>query len=189
MASGERTDRESDTDLVRRISTGDQRALAEVVRRHGGRLRSLALGFAGGAGDADDIVQETFWTLWRRARSWKPDGPPLSAWLTRVALNRAIDRERRRKVRNFFGIDDVAEPADDRAGQDRQLAAHGELAAVMADIAELPPRQRAAILLAADGERTNGEIAEALGQSVGAVEQLLVRARRKLRARLAAREE
>jgi RNA polymerase sigma-70 factor (ECF subfamily) len=50
---------------------------------------------------------------------------------------------------------------------------------------DLPARQRAAILLAANGERSNAEISAALGLSVGAVEQLLVRARRTLRTRLA----
>ena len=53
------------------------------------------------------------------------------------------------------------------------------------DIRTLPARQRAAILLASDGEKSNIEIADALGVSLGAAEQLLVRARRTLRARLA----
>jgi RNA polymerase sigma-70 factor (ECF subfamily) len=52
----------------------------------------------------------------------------------------------------------------------------------------LPQRQRAAILLAAGGEHSNSEIAAMLGLSAGAVEQLLVRARRTLRAKLAERE-
>jgi len=189
VAHQTQADRDGEAGIVRRIADGDQRALAEVVRQHGGRLRALALGFAGGAAEADDIVQETFWTLWKRAGSWKPDGPPLVAWLTRVAMNRAIDRERRRKVRGFFGLDDVAEPSDDTVSQEQRMAAHGELKAVMDDVKDLPARQRAAILLAADGERSNREIAEALGLSVGATEQLLVRARRTLRARLAARDE
>jgi RNA polymerase sigma-70 factor (ECF subfamily) len=60
-----------------------------------------------------------------------------------------------------------------------------QLAAVTRYIQELPARQRLAILLSAEGERSNAEIAEAMGLSVGAVEQLLVRARRTLRTRLA----
>ena len=67
------------------------------------------------------------------------------------------------------------------------MATEGELTAVLGDIKALPPRQRAAILLAAEGERSNAEIAQILGQTVGAVEQLLVRARRKLRSNLAER--
>ncbi|WP_261402533.1 sigma factor-like helix-turn-helix DNA-binding protein [Chenggangzhangella methanolivorans] len=58
-----------------------------------------------------------------------------------------------------------------------------------ADILTLPERQRAALLLSADGERSNAEIATVLETSEKAVESMLVRARRTLRARLATREE
>ena len=182
------TDDETDEALVERVVAGDQRAFTEIVRRHAGRIKALALGFSGGAAEADDIVQETFWSLWRNARRWRADGPPLAAYLTRSAMNRGIDASRRRRVRNFFGLADATDVIDPDPGADVQLEAANELEAVARDIRELPERQRAAILLAADGERATGEIAEALGLSVGAVEQLLVRARRRLRSRLAARD-
>ncbi len=182
------TSQESDEILVERIAAGDERAFTEIVRRHSGRLKALALSFADGVSEADDIVQETFWSLWRNARRWQPGGPPLSAYLTRIAINRAIDASRRRRVRRFFGLEDAAELHDPDPAADQRLAAGGELATVVRDIRALPPRQRAAILLVADGERATAEIAEMMGLSVGAVEQLLVRARRTLRTRLAARD-
>jgi RNA polymerase sigma-70 factor, ECF subfamily len=182
------TGQESDEVLVERVAAGDERAFTEIVRRHGGRLKALALGFADGVAEADDVVQETFWSLWRNARRWRPGGPPLAAYLTRIALNRAIDAGRRRRVRRFFGLEDAGEVSDPDPAADERLAAGGELAAVVRDIHDLPARQRAAILLVADGERANAEIAEIMGLSVGAVEQLLVRARRTLRTRLAARD-
>ncbi len=181
-------DGETDEALVGRMAAGDERALAEIVRRHAGRVKALALGFAGGAAEADDVVQETFWRLWRNAHRWRPGGPPLSAYLARIAMNRAIDASRRRRLRRFFGLEDAAEVADPDPAADERLATGSELAAVARDVRALPARQRAAILLAADGERQNAEIAEAMGLSVGAVEQLLVRARRTLRIRLAARD-
>ena len=115
-------------------------------------------------------------------------GPPFAAWLTRIAINRAIDAGRRRRVRRFFGLEEADAVADEAATAEDETAARGELAAVAADIRALPQRQRAAILLAAGGEHSNSEIAAMLGLSAGAVEQLLVRARRTLRARLAERE-
>jgi len=180
-------DVESDVELVARIVAGDQRAFAEIVRRHAGRLKALALGFSGAPGEADDIVQETFWSFWRHASRWRSDGPPLAAYLARIAINRAIDMGRRRKVRAFFGLEDATEVVDVAAAVDERMIAGSELAAVSRDLLDLPPRQREAILLAADGTTTNAEIATAMGLTVGAVEQLLVRARRTLRTRLAAR--
>ncbi|CAN5216140.1 N/A [soil metagenome] len=181
---------ESDDEvLIQRIGAGDQRPFAEIVRRHGGRLKALALRFTGGAAEADDVVQETFWSLWRNATRWQPGGPPFAAYLTRMAMNRAIDAERRRRVRRFFGLEEAQEMADPEPAADTRLGASKELTAVTRDIQGLPARQRAAILLAAEGSRTNVEIAETMGLTVGAVEQLLVRARRTLRTHLAARDE
>jgi RNA polymerase sigma-70 factor (ECF subfamily) len=177
-----------DEALVARIARGDERAFTEVVRRHSGRLRALVHRFAGETGEADDIVQDTFWTVWRKAGSWKPGGPPFGAWLTRIAINRAIDADRRRRVRHFFGLEEAGDIADDAASAEDEVATRGELSAVATDIRALPPRQRAAILLAAGGEHSNMDIADAMGLSAGAVEQLLVRARRTLRARLAERD-
>jgi RNA polymerase sigma-70 factor (ECF subfamily) len=167
-----------DETLVARIAGGDERAFTEIVRRHAGRLRRLALRVSGEPGEADDIVQETFWSVWRNAGSWRPDGPPFAAWLTRIAINRAIDAGRRRRVRRFFGLDEVDDVADQSASAETETAMRGELATVAADIRRLPARHRAAILLAADGERSTMEIAATLGISEGAAEQLLVRARR-----------
>ena len=177
-----------DEALVARVARGDRRAFAAIVRRHAGRLRALAVRFSGDPSEADDIVQEAFWAVWRNAASWQPDGPPFSAWLTRIAINRAIDVNRRRRVRRFFGLEEATDPPDQSPSAETAAVTRSELAAVAADIHQLPARQRAAILLAADGDRSNSAIATILGVSEGAVEQLLVRARRTLRTRLAERE-
>lgn len=178
-----------DETLVALTAAGDQRAFAAIVRRYGGRLRAVALRFAGAAGEADDIVQDTFVRFWRTAGRWQPGGPPLGAYLMRIAVNRAIDGDRKRKVRRFFGLEDAGEIADPAPPADDRMAGRMALGAVVADVKQLPARQRAAILLAADGERSNAEIAGVMGLTEGAVEQLLVRARRTLRTRLAEREQ
>ncbi len=178
-----------DETLAGLVAAGDQRAFAEIVRRHGGRLRAVALRFTGGAGEADDVVQDSFVSFWRTAARWKPGGPPLGAYLMRIAVNRAIDGDRKRRVRRFFGLEDAAAIADENPSADETMAGRTSLAAVVADVKQLPARQRAAILLAADGERSNAEIAGVMEISEGAVEQLLVRARRTLRERMTEREQ
>lgn len=178
-----------DAPLVVRVAAGDERAFTELARRHAGRLRALALRFSGHAAEADEIVQDALWTVWRTAGQWRPDGPPFAAWLTRVTINRAIDADRRRKVRRFFGLEAAAETADSSPSAEDATAGREELAAVIRDIQSLPARQRAAILLATQGEHGTEEIATTMGISVGAAEQLLVRARRTLRARLSERME
>ncbi len=179
---------ETDESLALKTADGDTRAFREIVRRHGGRLRALALRFSGSSAEAEDIVQDTFLRYWRTAKRWQPGGPPLGAYLTRIAVNRSIDAERVRKVRRFFGLEEASEIADTQPLQDAQTEASRAVEAVARDITHLPPRQRAAILLAAEGDKSNADIAAAMELSEGAVEQLLVRARRTLRARLAERD-
>ena len=156
---------------VARMAAGDERALGELIRRHGPRLHALARRFCGNAAGADDIVQETFWAAWRSASRWTPGEIAFKAYLTRIAVNRAIDGERRLRLRRFFGLEaaaDVVEPAPSPRARWRRGI---ELAAVVRDIDALPARQRAAILLSAGGERTkrgNRRCARAFGGCGGA---------------------
>ncbi|GLK77549.1 RNA polymerase sigma factor [Methylopila jiangsuensis] len=183
-------DMEPDDDaLMARAGGGDQRAFARLVARHGPRAQAVAHRFTGSAAEAEDIVQEAFWRVWRSADRWAPGGARFSTWLHRVVVNLCVDHDRRKRIRRFLPFADLFDPPADDPGPAREAEARGEIAAVRADILALPARQRAALLLAADGERSNAEIAATLGASEKAVESMLVRARRTLRARQAAREE
>lgn len=181
-------DHGDDDALMLRAAAGDRRAFSALVGRHGERVRAIAWRFTGSRADADDIAQGVFVSLWRAAPRWQPGTARLGTWLYRVTVNRCIDASRRRRVRRWFGLDTLGdEPAAEDVPADAAAEHASELAAVRQDILALPPRQRAAILLAADGERSTAEIGAALGVSEGAAEQLLVRARRTLRARMRGR--
>ena len=82
--------------LVRSHACGIGNPLSEPEVRVMMLLRAnvLTLGFSGIPGEADDIVQETLWSFWRHAARWKGDGPPLAAYLAKIAMNRAIDSSR-----------------------------------------------------------------------------------------------
>lgn len=181
---------EADDDaLIARVAEGDQRAFARLVARHGARAQAVAHRFTGSATDAEDIVQDAFWRVWRAADRWRPGGALFSTWLHRIVVNLCVDHDRRRRIRRFLPFADSFDPPSDDVDAERALSDRDQVAAVRADILELPARQRAALLLAADGERSNAEIAATLETTEKAVESMLVRARRTLRARQAAREE
>ncbi|MGK9167052.1 sigma-70 family RNA polymerase sigma factor [Inquilinus limosus] len=186
MAEGEEA--LADADLLARIADGDRRAFAALMRRHGDRVRGLALAFGGRAAEADDIVQDVFLMLWRRPDAWTPGQAAFTTWLYRVVANRCLDQARRRRLRRWLPFAEAPEPADDAPGALAGLAGRDRLAAVARMIRTLPERQRLALLLAVQGGRSNAEIASILGVSEGAAEQLLVRARRTLRAMIEERE-
>lgn len=169
--------------LAVRLRAGDEQALALLMARHGGRLRQLARRMTGRADEAEDIVQEAFVAIWRHAYRLEAGKASIGAYLTRTVINRCIDRARRERIRRWIGLDTVPEIEDEAPAADDMLQARSEMQAVARDLTALPPRQRAAILLVSSGDRSIADVAEAMSLSVGAVEQLLVRARRVLRAR------
>lgn len=131
---------------------------------------------------AEDVVQETFLKLWEQAPKWRATGAAPGAWLVRVASNASLDRLRRR---GREVSDDAAADAPDGAKSALAIVATEQSrSAVDAAIAALPERQRLAITLCHLEEMGNIEAAAAMGVSVEALESLLGRARRTLRAAL-----
>ncbi len=89
---------DSDTaDLCRRCAEGDEDAFREVYRRFGGMLYGTAWRILRSPQEAEEMVQEAFLTLYRKAGESQPRN--LGAWLHRVTVNRSIDRIRARARR------------------------------------------------------------------------------------------
>ena len=153
-----------------------------LVTRHSGRIFVLARRMLGSDAEAEDVVQDTFLKLWTHAARWKPGTAKIETWLYRVGLNACYDRLRKKRP---VPLDEALELPDAAPRLDQGLDAPALAAAVAAALAQLPERQRAAILLCHHEERGNIEAAEILGLSVEAVESLLARGRRNLKARLA----
>jgi len=179
----------SDEELLARIAHEDRGAFTILMRRHGPRVRGLALGFSGHAADADDVTQDVFIMLWRKPHVWDPGGAAFSTWLYRVVVNRCIDQARRKRLRSWLSFAEAADPVDDAPDAFAALAGRENLAEVRHMIRGLPEKQRLALLLAVQGERSSAEIGSILGVSEGAAEQLLVRARRALRAKVKEKDE
>jgi len=175
-----------DDDLLVRIAAGSQSALSELIARHGRGLRMFATRYLGNAGDAEDVVQEVFVTVWKQAGRFDPAKGRASTWLYRITANRCIDQRRRSALRSFIGLDDIRdEVASPEADAEATTAARQELAIVRDGLSRLPERQRMAVLLRAVGDLDIAAIAEVMGSSIGSAEQLLVRGRRALRDHLA----
>ena len=170
--------------LVRRLAAGDRSAAEALVRLALPRISRLAQRMLGDAHEAEDVCQEVFMRAFRQAPQWIPGKARFSTWMHRVALNLCYDRLRRRRetpdAEAGLTLADPA-PGAGEAWLARQRAQH-----VRAALDRLPPRQRAAITLCHFEEMPQAEAAAALGVSVDAMESLLARARRALKADLAA---
>ena len=168
---------DSDEALMARVARGDEGAFRELASRHLPPMLGLARRILGNAADAEDVVQEAMLRVWTYAPRWRPLAL-FRTWLTRVVVNLCIDRKRRAPWVELEAAGEIIDPAPhagakaERNERDRMVAA---------GIAQLPARQRAAIMLTYGDGMSNSQVAEILDTSVSAVETLLVRGKQNLR--------
>jgi RNA polymerase sigma-70 factor (ECF subfamily) len=177
----------SDAELVARLAAGDREALEPLVERHQRRLYRLALGYLRNPEDALDVVQETFVKAYLHAGR-RNEGPEVAAWLTRIAINQAIDRYRRERHRRRFMeplADETPLAASAMASSPERALGSREIGEqVAAAVQSLPERQRAVFLLRHREDMALDEISRTLGLNLGTVKSTLHRAIARLRVRL-----
>jgi RNA polymerase sigma-70 factor (ECF subfamily) len=172
-----------DAELVRSAGAGDARAAEALVRRHLPRMVALARRMLNDAAEAEDVAQDVFIRVWREAPRWKPGAAKFETWMHRVALNLCYDRLRRRREQP--DAEAGLNVADGAPLASEEWLARQRAAKVQAALAALPERQRAALALVHFQELSNIAAAEMLEVSVEALESLLARGRRALKAALA----
>src|SRR5215211_8484530 len=106
----------SDGELITRSADGDRDAFEVLYRRYSRPVFGLALRRLGDRGRAEDAVQETFASIWRAARSYKPERGPGAPWLYAVARNAIVDNGRARREPP---IETAHEPSDEETPADR----------------------------------------------------------------------
>jgi RNA polymerase sigma-70 factor (ECF subfamily) len=170
-----------DAELLPRIARGDQSAIREMVTRKLSRLIALAVRMLNDRGEAEDVAQETFFRVWKQAEHWQPDGAKFDTWLHKVAINLCYDRLRTRKD---YSDEDAPEMIDPALIPEQRLEKFQQVDVISIALAALPNRQREALVLQYYQELSNIEAADLMGVSVDALESLLSRARRNMRALL-----
>lgn len=173
-----------ETELLARVAAGEEEAFRGLVDRHLTSVLAIARRMLRDDAEAEDVAQETMLRLWRNAAGLELGPHGVRPWLRRVASNLCIDRVRAR--RNTLVVEEVPEESEP-AGQVRHMAERELGARVDAAMQALPERQRLAITLFHYEGMSQVEVGEVLGVSDEAVESLLARARRSLKAAL--REE
>ncbi len=170
-----------DEALLRRVAKGDPAAVQALVTRKLPRIHALAVRMLNDPMEAEDVAQEAFLRVWRQAPRWRSGEAKFDTWLHRVVMNLCHDRLRKRREQPTAEPPEQTDPA---APADKALEMTQTSQAVRAALADLPDRQREAILLHHYQELSNISAAAVLGVSIEALESLLSRGRRALRLRL-----
>jgi len=180
----------SDAELVRLTRQGDRDAFQELVERYQRKIYTMLLGMLRDHETAWEASQETFLKALRSLEHFKGEAS-FYTWLYRIAVNVAIDLQRREAHRPIVGVADETVEAQEtvqealhREDPFRHVH-HRELGArVRAAIEQLTPEHRAAILLREVEGLSYEEISRVMGCAKGTVMSRLHYARKKLQALL-----
>ena len=177
----------SDDALLVLYANGDPDAARALAARLVPRILGYASRLLGDRTEAEDIAQEVMLRLWRMAPDWRPGEAQVSTWVYRVTANLCTDRLRAAKRKQAQALDDVAEPQDGAASVVAQMIDADRQAALERALADLPERQREAVILRHIEGLANPQIAEVMQIGVEAVESLVARGKRALTTALSGR--
>jgi RNA polymerase sigma-70 factor (ECF subfamily) len=170
------------------MALGDEAALGALYDLWSARVHALALWILKDPDDAEDVVEETFWQIWRTAGRYQGQRSAGSTWIMMIARSRALDRLRARKRRADWTAASATvsalqehggnRPAEQPGGRMDRADARAQLVSALAD---LPADQRIALELAYFEGLSHGEIAERTAQPLGTVKTRIRLAMQKLR--------
>jgi len=188
------TNTDIDRELLESLRLGEPAAAEYLITRYGGRAYGLAVRICGNVQDAEEAVQDAFWSVVRNVASFRGEGA-FSSWLYRIVVNAAHQKLRdRRGGRTDVYLDAVlpcfdedgrhVAPMNDWSVRLEDRSVHAELRMILTSaLEELPAAGRTAVVLHHVEGMSSREIAEALNISVANVKSRLHRARLFLRKR------
>lgn len=184
-----------DAALMLRVKCGDRLAFANLVDKYKQPVMNLVYGMVRDLEEAEDLAQQAFLQAYRSAHRYQTSAR-FATWLFTIARNLALNELRRRRRRPTQSLDQPlpgqeTPPVEPIATPDRrsltasEAVIHAELVQKIAEaLADLPEKQRAAILLCRQGDLSYEEIAEILHCSLSATKSLIHRGRETLKLRL-----
>lgn len=166
--------------LSDRLAKGDRAALHALFERFGGAALAAAVRVLRSRAEAEEVVQDAFLEVWRRAAHYQPERSAFEGWLLTIVRSRAIDRLRTREAhQRATGAIDPPSP-DTQASSDELLQRRRLMEWLQKSLLTLPPDQRETLELAYREGLTQAEIAERTGTPLGTVKTRMRLATRKL---------
>ncbi len=159
----------SDTELLHAVARGDEQALAQLYDRYRLILFGLLLRILHSREEAEDVLQEVFLQVWKRAPDFDEERGRAFTWLVTLARSRAIDRLRALGSRERAANEATREATDLVSDAESDAIRSEQSAVVRNALAELPEEQKKALLLAYFEGLTQTEIATRLGAPLGTV--------------------
>ena len=166
------------------VAKGDRAALQIVYRQTSAKLLGVCLRILGDRTEAEDVLQETYVTVWNRAGAYDPErGLSPITWLVTIARNKAIDRLRAsKKPRAVRPLEEAAHVSDGAPAADAVLQTHEEVAQLSHCLDELEPKHALAVRTAFFEGLTYEVLAQRMAVPTGTMKSWIRRSLQRLRA-------
>jgi RNA polymerase sigma-70 factor, ECF subfamily len=159
----------ADVDLLHAIARGDEAALASLYDRYRVILFGLLVRILSSREEAEDILQEVFIQVWRRAADFDESRGKPFTWLVTLTRSRAIDRLRQRSARERVAQASALESPAEASDAVAETYRSEQREIVAGALSQLPEEQRQTLLLAYFEGLTQSEIAKRLGAPLGTI--------------------
>ena len=166
----------------------DKQAFGQLFAHYAPRVKSYLMRQGADDGQAEEVVQETMLSLWRKAAMFDPSKASAGTWIFTIARNLRIDAIRKSR-RPEFDPDDPAFVPDQEASADESMEAGEMRVKVREALSELPEEQASVVRLSFFEDKPHGEIAKQLKLPLGTVKSRLRLAMRRIRVALGEKEE
>lgn len=172
-----------DKQLIQLIANGDQSAFKSLYGLFNERVYNTAISYAQNQQDAEEITQDVFTTIYRKAHQFKGDAKA-GTWIYRIATNTSLNYLKKKKGRSLINLslDNNDRPDFDHPGMLLERKEQGR--ALFKVIDTLPDSQKTAFILSFIEDLPRQEVADIMHTSLKATESLLQRAKKNLRVKL-----
>jgi len=160
---------ENDVALLNAVAAADEVALAQLYDRYRAILFGLLMRILNNREEAEDVLQEVFLQVWRKAADFDESRGRPFTWLVTLARSRGIDRLRALAARDRVAEAGAREPSEEISDAVTDAFKSEQRGLVSDALAKLPDEQKRPIMLAYFEGLTQSEIAKSLGAPLGTV--------------------
>lgn len=181
MIASSPAERDELNQLLQQSGRNDQKAFAELYRRTSSKLFGVCLRMLRDRGEAEEVLQETYATVWRRASSFDASKASAITWLVTLSRNKAIDRLRQHREELMDDPSRLDEIVDEQATPAADAQTSQEYRQLQHCLDELEPQQQSSVREAFFSGATYNELATRCKVPLGTMKSWIRRSLMQLR--------
>ena len=171
---------ENEFELVNKFINGDENSFNKIVNEYQKKIYWHARRMVGNHDDADELTQQVIIVLFNKLKTFRFDSS-LKTWIYKITLTRSLNFINKKKVRNFFRLDEIKNQATQK-GNDiiSNIEDKEKLEKLNSILDELPIKQREVFVLRKFDNLSYEEISKITGKSVGGLKANYFHASKKI---------